>query len=333
MTRVAIIGAGPCGLSQLRAFQSAADKGIEIPEIVCFERQSDWGGLWNYTWRTGSDEHGEPAHSSMYRYLWSNGPKECLEFGDYSFEEHFGKPIPSFPPREPLRNYIVGRADKSNVRDWVRFKHAVRDVQFNEATGQFTLRATNLTDNEDIEEIFDYVVVATGHFSVPNIPQIKGIDKFPGRVIHGHDFRDAVEFAGQQILVVGASYSAEDIALQSLKYGANSVTCTYRTGAMGFDWPDGIEELPLIDRFEGNTAYFSNGDIRQIDAVILCTGYLHHFPFLPENLRLATHNRLYPGTLYKGVVWIDNPPYKYGIATDNATIEFPNNAFFFPHEL
>ena len=129
----------------------------------------------------------------------------------------------------------MGRADKSNVRNWLRFKHAVRDVQFNDTTGQFTLRATNLTDNEDIEEIFDYVVVATGHFSVPNLPQIEGIDKFPGRVIHGHDFRDAVEFAGQQVLVVGASYTAEDIALQSLKYGAKSVTCTYRTGPMGFD--------------------------------------------------------------------------------------------------
>ena len=311
MTRVAIIGAGPCGLSQLRAFRCAADKGIEIPEIVCFERQSDWGGLWNYTWRTGTDEYGEPAHSSMYRYLWSNGPKECLEFGDYSFDEHFGKPIPSFPPREPLRDYILGRADKSNVRDWVRFNHAVRDVQFNDATGQFTLRATNLVDNDDTEELFDFVVVATGHYSVPNMPQIEGIDTFPGRVIHGHDFRDAVEFSGQQILVVGASYSAEDIALQCLKYGAKAVTCTYRTGAMGFDWPDGIEELPLIDRFEGNTAHFSNGDIREIDAVILCTGYLHHFPFLPENLRLATHNRLYPGTLYKGVVWIVNPKVIY----------------------
>ena len=41
-----------------------------------------------------------PVPNSMYRYLWSNGPKECLEFADYSFDEHFGKPIPSFPPRE-----------------------------------------------------------------------------------------------------------------------------------------------------------------------------------------------------------------------------------------
>jgi len=48
MTKVAIIGAGPCGLAQLRAFESAEKKGEKIPQIVCFEKQEDWGGLWNY---------------------------------------------------------------------------------------------------------------------------------------------------------------------------------------------------------------------------------------------------------------------------------------------
>src|SRR3984885_13348352 len=109
MTRVAVIGAGPSGLAQLRAFESARAKGAEIPEVVCFEKQEDWGGLWNYTWRTGLDEFGEPVHCSMYRYLWSNGPKECLEFADYTFEEHFGKAIPSYPPRSVLWDYIRGR--------------------------------------------------------------------------------------------------------------------------------------------------------------------------------------------------------------------------------
>ena len=32
--RVAIIGAGPSGLAQLRAFQSAQAAGAEIPELV-----------------------------------------------------------------------------------------------------------------------------------------------------------------------------------------------------------------------------------------------------------------------------------------------------------
>jgi len=98
-SRVVVIGAGPCGLSQLHAFEQARLKGAEIPELVCFEKQANWGGLWNYTWRIGLDQHGEPVHGSMYRYLWSNGPKECLEFADYTFDQHFGQPIPSFPPR------------------------------------------------------------------------------------------------------------------------------------------------------------------------------------------------------------------------------------------
>jgi len=75
MTKIAVIGAGPSGLSQLQAFQSAAEKGAAIPEIVCYDKQQNWGGLWNYTWRTGLDEYGEPVHGSMYRHLWTNGPK------------------------------------------------------------------------------------------------------------------------------------------------------------------------------------------------------------------------------------------------------------------
>ena len=42
MSKVAIIGSGPCGLSILRAFQQAEIKGEKIPEIVCFDKQSDW---------------------------------------------------------------------------------------------------------------------------------------------------------------------------------------------------------------------------------------------------------------------------------------------------
>ena len=307
MTRVAIIGAGPCGLSQLRAFARSRDEGEEIPEIVCFDKQSEWGGLWNYTWRTGLDQNGLPVHGSMYRYLWSNGPKECLEFGDYSFEEHFGKPIPSFPPREVLRDYIIGRVESSNVRQYLRTDTAVQYVAYDDASGRFRVRYSKVPENTDTEEEFDYVVVASGHFSVPNVPSFEGIETFPGRVMHAHDYRDAREFEGKRILVVGASYSAEDIALQTKKYGAASVTISYRTNPMGFHWPEGVEEIQLISRFEGSNVHFQDGNVREIDSVVLCTGYLHSFPFLEESLRLRTHNRLFPGVLYKGVVWIDKP--------------------------
>ena len=34
---------------------------------------------------TDTDEYGEPAHGSMYQGLWTNAPKECYEFPDYTF--------------------------------------------------------------------------------------------------------------------------------------------------------------------------------------------------------------------------------------------------------
>lgn len=303
--RIAVIGAGPSGLGVLQAFAAAKAKGEAIPEIVCFEKQSDWGGLWNYSWRTGTDEYGEPCHGSMYRALWSNGPKECLEFADYSFEEHFGKPIPSFPPRPVLADYITGRSEKAGVRDWIRFATAVRRVT--PAVDKFAVTVEDLESKRVSTLMFDKVIVSTGHFSTPNVPSFEGIDQFPGRVIHAHDFRDARSFTGQNVLIIGASYSAEDIALQCWKFGAGSVTCTYRTAAMGFDWPEGMDERPLVTKFEGKTAHFGDGSAKDFDAVILCTGYLHHFPFMEESLRLRTTNRLYSPGLYKGVVWNDNP--------------------------
>ncbi len=311
MTRVAIIGAGPSGLAQLRAFQSAAEKGADVPEVVCFERQEDWGGLWNYTWRTGTDEYGEPVHGSMYRYLWSNGPKECLEFADYTLEEHFGRPIASYPPREVLWDYIKGRVEKAGVRDYIRFRTPVRHVEYSEDSGKFTITVHDLIKSHTYSEEFDYVVVASGHFSMPNVPFFEGLDTFCGRVLHAHDFRDALEFKDKDIIIVGTSYSAEDIGSQCYKYGCKSVTISHRTNPTSFHWPDCFEEVPLITKIEGSIVHFKDGSSKDADAIILCTGYLHHFPFLPDDLRLTTGNRLWPSGLYKSVIWENNPKLMY----------------------
>ena len=309
MTKVAIIGSGPNGLSMLRAFQQAEEKGHEIPEVVCFEKQDDWGGLWNYSWRTGSDQFGDPIPNSMYRYLWSNGPKECLEFADYSFDEHFKQPIPSFPPREVLHDYILGRAKKAGIKKYIRFNTSVTNVTFDKKI--FTVLSFDKKENTSSSEQFDFVVVATGHFSVPYIPEYEGMKSFPGRILHGHDFRDAEEFRNKDVVVLGSSYSAEDIALQCNKYGAKSVTIAYRHNPMGFKWPDGMKEVHYLDRLEGNKAIFKDGYEKNTDAIILCTGYLHYFPFLEESLKLKTGNRLYPPQLFKGVVWQNNHQLMY----------------------
>jgi trimethylamine monooxygenase len=304
--RIAVIGAGPSGLAQLGAFQSAKGKGDkDIPEIVCFEKQSKWGGLWNYTWRTGLDEYGEPVHGSMYRNLWSNGPKEGLEFADYSFEEHFGKQIGSFPPRAVLFDYIQGRAQKASVRDLIRFSTAVKNVEYMD--GKFNVTVKDLPNDKVYTEVFDYVVVASGHFSTPDAPYFPGFETFPGRVLHAHDFRDGAEFKGKDILLIGTSYSAEDIGSQCWKFGAKSITVSHRTAPTGYKWPGNWKEVPLLTKIKGRIAHFKDGSTKDIDACILCTGYKHHFPFLGDDLRLKSANKLATADLYKGVVYVHNP--------------------------
>ena len=51
--RICVIGAGPSGMSILYHFNKLKRQGKKIPDIVCFEKQSDWGGLWKYAWETG----------------------------------------------------------------------------------------------------------------------------------------------------------------------------------------------------------------------------------------------------------------------------------------
>jgi trimethylamine monooxygenase len=79
----------------------------------------------------------------MYHDLWSNGPKELLEMSNYSFEEHFGKPIGSYPPRAVLADYILGRAEKAGVKKWIRFENAVRSVRFLDNENKFEVISYN----------------------------------------------------------------------------------------------------------------------------------------------------------------------------------------------
>ncbi len=158
----------------------------------------------------------------------------------------------------------------------------MRWVTYDDVTEKFTVNVKDLTTDEVTTSEFDYVFVACGHYSTPITPEFPGLSKFLGRTLHSHDFRSADEFAGKDVLCVGSSYSAEDIGIQCHKYGAKSVTFSWRTKPMGFKWPEGCEEVPLLERVEGKTCYFKNGYKKDVDAIVLCTGYLNHFPFMEE---------------------------------------------------
>ena len=94
-------------------------------------------------------------------------------------------------------------------------------------------------------DYFHSVVCCNGHFSVPNwVPPLKGLADFKGRVIHAHSFRDAQDFKGQRLLLIGNGYSGEDIAMQCVKFGAARATIGFRTAAAGHAVPRAGEAVP-----------------------------------------------------------------------------------------
>ena len=47
-------------------------------------------------------------NSAMYKHMWLIAPREAQEYPDYSHEKHFGTNVPSFLPRKPMIEYILG---------------------------------------------------------------------------------------------------------------------------------------------------------------------------------------------------------------------------------
>lgn len=313
MATVCIIGGGPSGLSALSEIHERGDGQFQA---TCLEKQNAPGGLWHFDERTGVDHasffSGQVVHGSMYLNLTSNGPKECLEFMDYTFDEHFAKPIGSFPPREVLYDYLKGKFAK--VIPYVQCGcevYNVTPIYGSEGHPRFEVCWTD-GKGAHLSRTFDYVVVASGHFSTPNIPDFKGLAEFEatfgdGSVIHAHNFRNGKAYQGKNILTVGASYSAEDIASQCLKYDVGNVTMCSRGRDMGcFKWPSNVvckKNLERIDVDE-KKVYYSDGSFSEglPDNIILCTGYVHSFPFLsPEIAITPKRNTLVLEQLYKGI--------------------------------
>ena len=105
-------------------------------------------------------------------------------------------------PRAVILDYMQGRWKKYNLKQGVDFNTKVKNVRFNVKANDFTVTIENLVENTILEDNFDYVIVASGHFTIPNVPKINGVENFTGRILHSHDLRNFEEFRGKKVLIV-----------------------------------------------------------------------------------------------------------------------------------
>jgi len=140
------------------------------------------------------------AESSIYPYLETNIDSVPMAFSQ--------EPIPTersqrsidlhgldtpFRHWSVMQRYIQGLVDRNGYQDLVSYNTTVERVEKVGQEWKVTLRKDGAEKDYWWVEWFDAVVVASGHYTVPYVPAIEGLEQFeklrPGSVLHSKQFR------------------------------------------------------------------------------------------------------------------------------------------------
>jgi hypothetical protein len=198
----------------------------------------------------------------------------------------------------------------------VQFNTQVTWAFYNETIEKFVVETKNLDTEKDGAMEFDTLVWAGGALSELYYPQATHFrlrnGGFKGTIMHSaHVVHIDSSIEGKRIVLVGDSFSAEDLTLQALKMNAEHVYITSAkrrgTASSTSTWPgnkaESLKCLPtqviengtglLCSEVEYN---FNLGDytpveggesweLKDIAAVVYCTGYDTNMHYLEEDLQ------------------------------------------------
>ena len=74
-------------------------------------------------------------------------------------------------------------------------------------------------------EVFDAVMVCTGHHVHPHIPKIYGMEDFRGPKLHSHEYKRPEPFQDNRVLVIGIFYAKCFFLLKSVFFIASFILC------------------------------------------------------------------------------------------------------------
>ena len=196
--RIAVIGAGPSGLTAIKTLLEAG-----CDNLFAVETQGEVGGNWVFRDTTG--------HASVYETTHIISSKRLSQYSDYPMPRTY----PDFPSHRQLLDYFKGYAEHFGLEKHIRF-HTRLDRATPEGDGRWRLALT--TPEGPVEEIVDRLIVCSGHHWKPNWPDYPGT--FDGELSHAHDYRRAEPYRDKRVLVVGGGNSACDIAVETSRVSA-----------------------------------------------------------------------------------------------------------------
>jgi cation diffusion facilitator CzcD-associated flavoprotein CzcO len=176
---VVIVGAGFGGLCMAIKLREAGNE-----NFVIVEKASEVGGAWR-------DNHYPGCACDVQSHMYS-----------FSFE---GNPDWSkrYAPWNEIQGYILRTTEKYGIRPFIRFNEELNEARFDERTATWIVRTKAGTELKA-----RHVVVASGPLHVPNIPNLKGLDRFKGKVFHSAQWDHAYPLEGKRVASIGTGGSA-----------------------------------------------------------------------------------------------------------------------------
>ncbi|HUZ37016.1 MAG TPA: DUF4873 domain-containing protein [Streptosporangiaceae bacterium] len=180
--RVAIIGAGFGGLGAGIALRQAG-----ITDFVILERAAAVGGTWRDNTYPGC-ACDIPSH--LYSFSFAPNPQWSRSFS-----------------RQPeIWDYLEAVTDRYALRGHIRFAAELMCARWHASTAGWHLQ----TSRGDLTA--DVLIAAAGPLSEPNLPDIPGLDGFPGEVFHSARWNHGLDLTGKRVALVGTGASAVQIA-------------------------------------------------------------------------------------------------------------------------
>ena len=130
----------------------------------------------------------------------------------------------SFSPQPEIRRYLEDVTDDYGLRRHIRFGTEVNEARWDAVAARWRLSTSWGALSADV------LVSAAGPLSAPALPDVSGLDTFPGEVFHSARWNHDYDLAGQRVAVVGTGASAIQI-VPAIQPAVSQLTLFQRTPA------------------------------------------------------------------------------------------------------
>ncbi|MCV7194166.1 flavin-containing monooxygenase [Mycolicibacterium brumae] len=203
----AIIGAGFGGIGAAIRLKSANDD-----DFLVFERAPEVGGTWQANTYPGAQCD---IPSVLYSFSFAPNP-------DWSR---------LYPLQQELKSYMQRCVSDNGIGRHLLLGHEVTGADWDDLAQVWRIQANRREFTSSV------LILATGPFSEPSIPDVPGLDEFDGPVFHSAQWRHDVDLRGKAVGVIGTGASAVQFIPQ-IQPVASELTVFQRTPTWILPHPD-----------------------------------------------------------------------------------------------